>query len=77
MRRINLDSSALVWVRYLARQHVLQIGLRNRRVYDYLDVPEQVYRELLAAQSKGRYYNSHIRNDFPCQEIRRQRARNA
>ena len=57
MERIDLDSTALAWVRYLSEQRVLQVGLRTGRDYDYLDVPARVYQELLAAKSKGRYYN--------------------
>lgn len=71
MPRIRLDSTALAWVRYLEQDRILQVGLRSGREYEYSEVPSGVYRELLAAQSKGQYYNANIRNDFPCQEIRR------
>jgi hypothetical protein len=30
----------------------------------YAGVPEQVYRELLKAESKGRHFHQHIRNHF-------------
>ena len=67
---MELDSSALAWVRYLPEQRVLQVGLRTGRDYDYFDVPPESYSELLAAESKGRYYNHHIRNEFEFNEIR-------
>jgi KTSC domain len=70
---LELDSSALAWVRYLPEQRVLQVGLRTGRDYDYFDVPPEIYSELLAAESKGRYYNHHIRNEFEFNEIRRLR----
>ena len=70
VERVELDSTALAWVRYMSEQRVLQVGLRTGRNYDYFDVPPQVYSELLAAESKGRYYNHHIRNDFPYNEMR-------
>jgi hypothetical protein len=69
--RIRLDSTALAWVRYLKQECILQVGLRSGREYEYSEVPSRVYRELLATQSKGKYYNANIRNDFPCQEIPR------
>lgn len=75
MERLELDSSALAWVRYVREQRVLQVGLRTGRVYYYFDVPPEIYSELLAAESKGRYYNHHIRNEFEFNEIRRQGAR--
>ena len=72
--RINLDSTALAWVRYLPEQRLLQVGLRTGRNYDYFDVPAHIYRELLVAESKGRYYNRHIRNDFLFKEVRSRHA---
>jgi hypothetical protein len=74
VERIDLDSTALAWVRYLSEQRVLPVGLRTGRDYHYLDVPARVYQELLAAKSKGRYYNLHIRNEFPFREVRRRHA---
>ena len=70
MERIELDSTALAWVRYLPADRVLQVGMRSGMVYDYFDVPVQIYCDLLAAESKGRYYNQHIRNVFRFQRSR-------
>jgi hypothetical protein len=75
LERLELDSSALAWVRYVPEQRVLQVGSRTGRVYDYFDVPPEIYSELLAAESKGRYYNHHIRNEFEFNQVRRQGAR--
>lgn len=74
MERIDLDSTALAWVRYLPAEKRLQVGLRTGKVYDYWEVSEQTFRELLTAESKGRYYNRHIRNDFPFQLVHRRGA---
>jgi hypothetical protein len=70
MERIDLQSTALAWVQYRSAEEALRIGIRDGDSYEYSGVPEQTYRELLAAESKGRYYNHHIRNDFPCQPLR-------
>ena len=70
MERMALDSTALTWIRYLPEQRILQVSLRTGRDYEYRDVPLSIYRELLAAESKGRYYNRHIRNNFPFREVR-------
>jgi len=70
MERIELDSTALAWVRYLPAERVLQVGMHSGMVYDYIDVPLPIYRDLLAAESKGRYYNQHIRSAFPFQRSR-------
>ena len=57
-------STILAWVRYLPDLRLLQIGLRTGKDYEYFDVPAD-----LGVQ--GRYYNLHIRNDFPCQQIKK------
>jgi KTSC domain len=74
LEQIDLDSTALTWVRYFPEKHILRIELRTGRCYDYFTVPARIYRELLVAESKGRYYNHYIRNDFPCTEVYRRRA---
>jgi KTSC domain len=74
LRRIELESTALAWVRYLPDARVLQVGLRSGRDYDYFDVPAEIYTDLLAAESQGRYYNHHIRNAFHYEEVHRRKA---
>jgi len=69
MDRIEIDSTLLAWIRYSPDQHRLQLGFRAGKIYDYLEVPVQVYNELLLADSKGRYFNSHIRNNFRTESI--------
>jgi hypothetical protein len=63
--RISLDSSTLASVLYLPSHRQLELEFRSGEIYRYLDVPPQAYRELLAAPSKGIYFNSNIRNEFP------------
>jgi hypothetical protein len=44
---------------------VLQIWFKpSGGPYDHLDVPEELFHELCAAASPGRYYNSHIRDRY-------------
>ena len=35
-----------------------------RAIYQYLEVPSTIYTELLAAESKGQYFNSEIRDAY-------------
>jgi len=69
MERITVESSILASVCYLPDLRILQLGLRTGKDYEYFEVPLNTYRELLASESKGRYYNQHIRNDFRFQPI--------
>jgi hypothetical protein len=64
MHRIDLDSDTLAWVSYSTERLVLELGFHDGGVYAYFDVPLASFNEFLAADSKGRYFNHHIRNNF-------------
>lgn len=68
--RIDLESSLLIWLEYFAEEHRLQLAFHGGEVYDYFDVPPSIPSELLAATSKGRYFNLNIRDRFPAQRLR-------
>ena len=56
------SSSTVAAIAY--ERATLTLGVRLERGYEYLyfSVPEHVYLELRAADSKGRYFNARIRN---------------
>jgi hypothetical protein len=45
-------------------KRILYLRFRSGEVYRYFGFPEDQYRELLDAESRGRYFLSHIRNQF-------------
>jgi hypothetical protein len=47
----------------------LEVNLRSGEIYRYFDVPLPIYKLLLAADSKGRYFNANIRNCFSYKRI--------
>jgi lysyl-tRNA synthetase class 2 len=69
MQRLALDSTTLAWARYFPHDRVLELGFRTGKVYVYSDVPLPTYQELVHAESKGRYFNLHIRNHFRAQAV--------
>lgn len=62
MRRVTVESSCIDSVGY--DNEVLEVRFNNGGVYRYFEVPAQLYRQLLAAESKGRFFNAHIRDDY-------------
>lgn len=60
----HLESSALTLVGYDAGREVLHAEFRDGSAYEYSAVPRRVYRDLLASDSKGRYFNCAIRGYF-------------
>jgi hypothetical protein len=58
MRRIWVDSSSIASIGYDAARRELEIEFRESGdVYRYFDVPEEEYAALLAADSRGTYFN--------------------
>ena len=66
---VPVDSTLLASVAYDAGQSVLYLGFRDGASYLYFEVPESVHQELLAADSKGTYFNRHIRNCFRYERV--------
>lgn len=65
MTRIPVSSTSVASVGYDATTMTLQVEFKKSGyVYDYFEVPETVYRELLAAESVGTYVNQNIRSAF-------------
>ena len=65
MTATAVESTTLATVAYDPSHHVLQLEFRNRALYCYCGVPPGVYQDLLAAASKGSYFNRNIRGRFP------------
>lgn len=63
--RVALRSSSLAHVTYDRHREILQVEFRDRTVYQYFTVPIQIYYDLLRADSKGSYFNLHIRSCYP------------
>lgn len=66
MNRTSVSSSNLASIGYDAECLVLEVEFTNGRVYQYFDVPQGTYDELMSASSKGSYMNSIIKKQFRC-----------
>ena len=64
MRVATVESTTLLTVSYDEARALLQLEFCSRAVYQYFSVPAAVYQSLLAAPSKGRYFNQAIRGRF-------------
>jgi hypothetical protein len=60
----EVESSVLAKVAYDAQRQALQVQFRDGSVYVYTGVPFATYQDLLRADSKGRYFNRHIRGPY-------------
>ena len=65
---IALHSSVLAAAAY-ATDGTLQLQFRNGTIYLYFAIPPAVFQDLIAASSKGTYFNRNIRNRFRHQRV--------
>ena len=61
----SVKSGTLVAIGYDDSREILQLEFRSHAVYRYFGVPGSVYEGLVAAPSKGRFFNGAIRGHFP------------
>lgn len=71
MKRTSVSSLNFASIGYDPENMILEIEFNNGGIYQYFDIPESEYNWLMAADSKGRYFNVNIK-DSCCQfeEIR-------
>ena len=59
-----LNSTAITFVSWNADSETLTLTFSTGRSYDYPQVPEQVYLDLMAAPSAGAYFNANIKGRY-------------
>jgi hypothetical protein len=59
----------MVSVGYDAEHSTLEIEFRSGHVYDYFAVPRAVFRGLLEAPSKGRFFHEAIERTYPHADV--------
>jgi len=69
--RIPVDSTFWTVVTYDISESLLQLRFCDGAIYEYFAVPEAIHQGLLAANSKGVYFNSQIRSRFRYTCLRR------
>jgi hypothetical protein len=69
MKRILVESSSLVSVRYDPEFSTLEVEFHHSGLYRYFAVPQLIFEKLMTAESKGAYLNDHIKSRFPFRRI--------
>jgi len=69
MERIAVNSSNLASVGYDAANQTLEIEFNHGGVYQYYNVSENVYSDLMSAGSVGSFFSHNIRNIYPTQKV--------
>jgi hypothetical protein len=71
MQRQHVSSSNLKAVGYDPSTKTLEIEFLNGGLYQYSNVPQNIYDGLMLASSHGQYFDSHIKKGgFPYHKLR-------
>ncbi|SFT39248.1 KTSC domain-containing protein [Pseudoalteromonas lipolytica] len=68
MERVPVESSNLVSVGYDENSLTLEIEFKSG-IYQYYDVPQYIYEELISSSSLGSYHHRSIKNEFSCSKV--------
>lgn len=69
MERKSVQSSDLLSVGYDQGGSILEIEFKSGDVYQYLNVPGNIYINLMSAASHGRFFNANIKNIYSYRKI--------
>jgi hypothetical protein len=70
MKRTPVESSMISSVGYDPVAEVLEVEFNSGGVYQYGELSEQTYRELMGAESKGGYMRDLIIDQYPYVRVR-------
>lgn len=62
--RQRVESSSIASIGFRQRDKTLEIEFRSGAVYRYRNVPEEIFKEMMDAPSKGRFFSTRIRNKY-------------
>lgn len=71
MKRHFIQSSAIKTVGYDTEKHIMEIGFHNENaVWWYYDLPEGIYASFMVAESKGNFFVTKIKGNYPEKRVR-------
>jgi len=64
-----MPSSVIASIQYDQQTHTLRVVFVSGMVYDYMNVPPEIYTAMKRSGSKGIYLNRHIKGHFEFKKI--------
>jgi len=65
-----MPSSVVAAIKYDAKTSRLRIIYNSGNIYDYKNVPPEIYNEMKTASSKGEYLNKQIKPNYEFEKIK-------
>jgi len=69
VKLMSMPSSVISRFSYNSAKQVLRVVFVSGLVYDYKNVPEQVYNDMKMSFSKGTYLNKYIKGNYPFEKV--------
>ena len=69
MKRQDVNSSMIKSVGYDEITETLEVEFNNGQVWEYINVPELAYDEMMSSGSIGRYFHKNIKSEFPAIKV--------
>jgi len=69
MRLSGMPSTVIRHFSYRPEKRALDVEFVSGRRYRYFGVPEGIASQFASAFSKGRFFNTRIRDDYPFEEL--------
>ncbi len=68
MNRESVISSNVVSIGYDAASETMEIEFK-RDIYQYYNVPQFIYEEMMLSKSKGKFLNATIKPNYPSDKV--------
>ena len=49
---------------------ILRVVFQSGNIYDYANVPQEVYNEMKSSFSKGSFLNQHVKGNYSCTKVK-------
>lgn len=69
MQKVAVESQSINWVAYEEKERTLTVEFVSGVAYRYFDVPASTFEWLLKAESKGRFMNRLVKDQFRYEEV--------
>jgi hypothetical protein len=69
VNRIRVTSTSIISIGYDPDTKTLELEFVNGNTYQYFDLPRSIYEALLAADSKGAFVNTQVKDHYRYRQI--------
>ena len=69
MEKYSAASSNIASVGYDPSRGTLEVEFLDGSIYQYFDVPKNMYDQLMTETSKGRFLHAYIKNAYPYSRV--------